>query len=140
MNHVITSPNGRDLGFGCSCGNRFPTKKLADKHAEDQNLIEENAAKAEAAKIEEAAKRVAPADPSELAAQSNSGDAGENDTAPVEAPQAAVAAPPAPEPPAGPSEPPTEPAAPVKAEPTPAPQRPAGAGLGQPAAGPRTCP
>jgi hypothetical protein len=41
MNHVITKPNGRDLGFGCSCGGRFATQKLADKHAEDQNLIEE---------------------------------------------------------------------------------------------------
>ena len=61
MSHVITKPNGRDLGFGCSCGDRLVTQKLADKHAEDQNLIEGNAAKAEAAKIAEAAERVAPA-------------------------------------------------------------------------------
>jgi hypothetical protein len=71
MKHVITKPNGRDLGFGCSCGNRFATQKLADKHAEDQNLLEENAAmaKAEAAKMEGSADRVAPSNEPTEAAQ-----------------------------------------------------------------------
>lgn len=102
MNHVITSPNGRDLGFGCSCGNRFATQKLADKHAVDQNLIEENAAKAEAAKMEGSAERVAPTTEATEAEQAATKE-------PTEAPKAAVAAPPSPEP----SEEPEKPQAPA---------------------------
>jgi hypothetical protein len=100
MDHVITRPNGRDLVFGCSCGDRFATQKLADKHAEDQNLIEENEAKAEAAKSEDAAERVDPTEP--------------------EATQAAVAAPPAPPTPERPAKPTPAPTAaqpPAKAQP-----------------------
>ena len=114
MNHVIAKPNGPDLGFGCPCGNRFDTQKLADKHAEDSNLLEENAAKAEAAKMEDSADRVAPggetsdapnAEQPATAKQSQPTPAAEQPPAPpapTEAPQAAVSAPPAPEPPIGP--------------------------------------
>jgi hypothetical protein len=77
INHVVISPGPGEMGYGCKCGQRFPTKKTADAHAADQNLIEENEAKA---KAQQQAGANAPA------AQSNSGDAGENDTAPV-APQ-----------------------------------------------------
>jgi hypothetical protein len=43
------------MGYGCKCGQRFPTKKIADAHAADQNLIEQNEAKAkQAAKAAEA--------------------------------------------------------------------------------------
>ena len=47
MNHVVISPGPGEMGYGCKCGKRFPTKKTADIHAADQNLIEENEAKAQ---------------------------------------------------------------------------------------------
>jgi hypothetical protein len=37
------------MGYGCKCGQRFPTKKTAEAHAADQNLIEQNEAKAKQA-------------------------------------------------------------------------------------------
>jgi hypothetical protein len=37
------------FGYGCKCGKRFPTQKTADLHAKNQNLIEENEAKAKKA-------------------------------------------------------------------------------------------
>ena len=46
MNHVVISPGPGEMGYGCKCGKRFPTKKAAEVHASDQNLIEENEAKA----------------------------------------------------------------------------------------------
>jgi hypothetical protein len=49
MNHVVISPGPGEIGYGCKCGKRFPTKKTADQHAADQNLIEENEAKAKRA-------------------------------------------------------------------------------------------
>jgi hypothetical protein len=48
MNHVVTEPKPGELGVGCKCGNRFPTRKAAEGHVADQNLIEENEAKAKA--------------------------------------------------------------------------------------------
>jgi hypothetical protein len=49
MNHVVISPGPGEIGYGCKCGKRFPTQKTADLHAKDQNLIEENEAKAKKA-------------------------------------------------------------------------------------------
>jgi hypothetical protein len=53
MNDVVICPGPGDMGYGCKCGKRFPTKKTADQHAADQNLIEENEAKAAAAHVTE---------------------------------------------------------------------------------------
>jgi hypothetical protein len=49
MNHVVTETSPGELGVGCSCGKRFPTRKAAELHATDQNLIEQNEAKAKKA-------------------------------------------------------------------------------------------
>jgi hypothetical protein len=49
MNHVVISPGPGEIGYGCKCGKRFATQKTADLHAKDQNLIEENEAKAKKA-------------------------------------------------------------------------------------------
>jgi hypothetical protein len=46
MNHVVTETSPGELGVGCSCGKRFPTRNAAELHASDQNLIEKNEAKA----------------------------------------------------------------------------------------------
>ena len=54
MNHVVTEPKPGELGRGCKCGERFPTLKAAETHAADQNLIEENEAKAKAPAAEPA--------------------------------------------------------------------------------------
>jgi recombination protein RecT len=48
MNHALIESQPGDLGFGCKCSQRFHTKKLAEAHVADQNLIEENEAKAAA--------------------------------------------------------------------------------------------
>jgi hypothetical protein len=48
MNHVVTEQKPGELGVGCQCGKRFPTRNAAELHANDQNLIEENEAKAKA--------------------------------------------------------------------------------------------
>jgi hypothetical protein len=46
QNHEAVNPGPGEMGYGCKgCDTRFPTKKLADLHAIDQNLIEENEAK-----------------------------------------------------------------------------------------------
>jgi hypothetical protein len=49
MNHVVINPGPGEMGYGCKCGKRFPTKKTAELHANDQNVIEENEAKAKKA-------------------------------------------------------------------------------------------
>jgi hypothetical protein len=49
MNHVVTEISPGELGVGCKCGKRFPTRKAAEGHVADQNLIEQNEAKAKAA-------------------------------------------------------------------------------------------
>jgi hypothetical protein len=49
MNHVLTETSPGELGVGCSCGKRFPTRKAAELHASDQNLIEKNEAMAKQA-------------------------------------------------------------------------------------------
>ena len=59
LKHVITEPGQGDLGFGCSCGQRFALRKLADKHAEDQNLIQANEMKAD---LQRQAENAAPAE------------------------------------------------------------------------------
>jgi recombination protein RecT len=51
-NHVVTDPGPGEMGYGCKCGLRFATRKLADAHAGDQILIEDNAAKAAAAELQ----------------------------------------------------------------------------------------
>jgi recombination protein RecT len=53
MNHVVTESSPGELGRSCKCGQRFPTLKAAEAHAADQNLIEENEAKAAAARKSE---------------------------------------------------------------------------------------
>jgi hypothetical protein len=54
MNHVVINPGPGEMGYGCKCGKRFPTKKAADLHAAEENLIEENEAKAKADAQQEA--------------------------------------------------------------------------------------
>jgi len=84
MNHVVTEPKPGELGRGCKCGQRFPTLKAAELHAADQNLIEENEAKAnEAAKAQEAEPTEKANEPTETAKE----------------PEVTVAAPAEPEPP-----------------------------------------
>jgi hypothetical protein len=84
MNHVVTEPKPGELGRGCKCGQRFPTLKAAELHAADQNLIEENEAKAnEAAKAQEAEPIKQANEPTETAKE----------------PEVTVAAPAEPEPP-----------------------------------------
>jgi hypothetical protein len=75
MNHVVTETSPGELGVGCSCGKRFPTQKAAELHASDQNLIEENEAKAkkaatanaQAAELAQQAKEPADAEPERAA-------------------------------------------------------------------------
>ena len=84
MNHVVTEPKPGELGRGCKCGQRFPTLKAAELHAANQNLIEENEAKAnEAAKAQEAEPIKQANEPTETAKE----------------PEVTVAAPAEPEPP-----------------------------------------
>jgi hypothetical protein len=55
MNHALIEASPGELGVGCKCGKRFPTRKTAEGHVADQNLIEENEEKAkQAAKAAEA--------------------------------------------------------------------------------------
>jgi len=99
MNHALIEAKPGELGFGCKCGKRFPTKKTADQHAADQNLIEENEAKAQAER--QAQPDVHQSKP-EPASSSESADS-ENEAAtaprePTDEPKAALAAPAIPEP------------------------------------------
>lgn len=62
-NHVVIDPGPGEMGYGCKCGvKRFPTRKDVTAHAEVQNQIEENeakaaeSAKAKAAELERQAK------------------------------------------------------------------------------------
>jgi hypothetical protein len=59
-NHTLIEPKTGELGFGCRCGQRFPTLKAAEAHAADQNLIEENEAKAKTEREARAEKPQAP--------------------------------------------------------------------------------
>jgi hypothetical protein len=52
MNHALIESSPGELGVGCKCGKRFPTRKTAEGHVTDQNLIEANEAKAKAAAVE----------------------------------------------------------------------------------------
>jgi len=63
MNHVVTETSPGELGFGCKCGKRFPTRKTAEGHVADQNLIEANEAKAQTAAVELEHQAKEPADP-----------------------------------------------------------------------------
>jgi len=85
LKHVITEPGQGDLGFGCSCGQRFALRKLADKHAEDQNLIQANEMKAD---LQRQADHAAPAETPQEAAD----DAKDEETtfAPVKALEAPI--------------------------------------------------
>jgi hypothetical protein len=86
MNHALIESSPGELGVGCKCGKRFPTKKAAEGHVADQNLIEANEAKAEAVAIELERQAKEPAEPEKEAAE----DASE--------PKAVVATPTPPEP------------------------------------------
>jgi hypothetical protein len=52
MNHALIESSPGELGVGCKCGQRFPTRKTAEGHVADQNLIEANEAKAQAAAVQ----------------------------------------------------------------------------------------
>jgi len=97
MNHVVTEPKPGELGRGCKCGQRFPTLKAAEAHAADQNLIEENEAKAKAAKQVESEPSAVPPAPAEVDEQ-------------VDEPKDAPAAPMAPKEPEKPQTPASVPA------------------------------
>ena len=47
-NHALIESKPWELGVGCKCGQRFPTKKATEGHVADLNLIEANEAKAKA--------------------------------------------------------------------------------------------
>lgn len=64
-NHATRDPGPGEIGYGCEgCALRFATRKMADTHAEDQNLIEVNEAKAE---LERQAEQAAPTPPQKAA-------------------------------------------------------------------------
>jgi hypothetical protein len=87
MNHALIESSPGELGIRCKCGKRFPTRKTAEGHVADQNLIEENEAKARAQAAELAKQAKEPAEPEKETAE----DAPE--------PKAAVATPATPAPP-----------------------------------------
>jgi hypothetical protein len=63
MNHALIESKPGELGVGCKCGKRFPTRKTAEGHVADQNLIEANEAKAQAAAAELEHQAKEPVDP-----------------------------------------------------------------------------
>jgi predicted nucleic acid-binding Zn-ribbon protein len=91
MNHVVTESSPGELGRGCKCGQRFPTLKAAEAHAAeahaaDQNLMEENEAKAaHAAQPDVQESKPEPASSSQSA---ESEDEAVESAAPPEAPKA----------------------------------------------------
>lgn len=59
MQHKITAPSGRQVGYSCSCGQKFANENMAAKHADDENY-ELEMKKQEAAKVPEDNKTEAP--------------------------------------------------------------------------------
>jgi len=80
MIHEIDTNAKPGMGVVCTCGKRFPVPKAIEKHIEEENNKETESLDETPVEYQQ--------DESEVqAAQSNSGDAGENNTTPV-APQA----------------------------------------------------